>query len=556
MMEEVVSKYLRILAIPVSRRYCEKLIASHPDYPSLLSISDTLGRLGIRHQAVRVPDEQLTDLTFPYLIQKKGQEGGIKLINSQNDLDALKETDLPQTSSSDGGATSHAIVLQAEAPETIADPEAQQQFVQEQFLKICSALFAVSVVMLLLGSLTFVFSWIYLVLLAMTAVGGVTSSFLFAKSVGVKNETVDAFCGTSPKVNCNQLLFSDDAKLGIFGGTFTFTEAAIAYFGFQLIVLGLLVPIADNGGSFLAGCSVLGTLALPVVGWSLYVQAVKANVWCRLCLAVDGVLIVQAALFVGLFMAGWIQWGSVAVLPVAVSVFLLVAVVVSVILIRSTLESRNRAEQAEITANRVKYSPDVFMHLLRRGRRVNTSLFGNELLIGKPNASIQITMAASLVCGPCKEGFEKAVQLVNVYPNKVNVAFRFLPMNEEKEVDQINADRYLLNNWLEQLNGGNKSSMKVEQMLKDWYALTDVRDFTEKYPITNIGRNDRAIKKLMDQYVRWFEEARIQKTPTFFVNGWELPENYKIEDMMALVPALAAYFQRVTSQQQSEGAVI
>ncbi|MCW9708191.1 hypothetical protein, partial [Fodinibius salsisoli] len=36
-MENIVVKYLADLDIPIAKKYCKKLIASHPDYPSMLS---------------------------------------------------------------------------------------------------------------------------------------------------------------------------------------------------------------------------------------------------------------------------------------------------------------------------------------------------------------------------------------------------------------------------------------------------------------------------------------------------------------------------------------
>jgi hypothetical protein len=49
-MEQVVVKYLEYLDVPISKDYFKKCMLSHPDYPSLLSLADTLERLGIDHQ--------------------------------------------------------------------------------------------------------------------------------------------------------------------------------------------------------------------------------------------------------------------------------------------------------------------------------------------------------------------------------------------------------------------------------------------------------------------------------------------------------------------------
>mgnify|MGYP006272849497 CR=1 FL=1 len=57
-MEKAVTFYLSTLDIPISERYCKKRIASHPDYPSILAVSDTLHQLGINHTVARADMKQ------------------------------------------------------------------------------------------------------------------------------------------------------------------------------------------------------------------------------------------------------------------------------------------------------------------------------------------------------------------------------------------------------------------------------------------------------------------------------------------------------------------
>ncbi len=68
-MEQVVVDYLKYLGIPVSEKYRKKIILSHPDYPSLLTISDTLEKLGIPSQIGRIEKRHLPKVEFPFLTQ-------------------------------------------------------------------------------------------------------------------------------------------------------------------------------------------------------------------------------------------------------------------------------------------------------------------------------------------------------------------------------------------------------------------------------------------------------------------------------------------------------
>lgn len=85
-MEKIVSKFLQSQKIPISRSHVEKTIASHPDYPSLLSIADALERLGIKYYAWRTTREELNDIEFPYLLPISAGGGNILLIQKQGDL--------------------------------------------------------------------------------------------------------------------------------------------------------------------------------------------------------------------------------------------------------------------------------------------------------------------------------------------------------------------------------------------------------------------------------------------------------------------------------------
>jgi hypothetical protein len=67
-MEKIFADYLAALNIPVSRRFFRKQLASHPDYPSLLSVSDTLQKLGIPHGVARMDRENLENLEHPYVL--------------------------------------------------------------------------------------------------------------------------------------------------------------------------------------------------------------------------------------------------------------------------------------------------------------------------------------------------------------------------------------------------------------------------------------------------------------------------------------------------------
>ncbi len=533
-MEHLVSTYLGKLIIPISKKYCEKLIASHPDYPSFLSIADTLQRLGINHRVARIGKDHLDQLPFPCLIQPEGESknGELKFIKDEDDLSAL-DTEF-----------SSAVVLQAQPTDTVADPENEKQHSGETFQRVMTGILLTALAGLLLLANITAMPWMYGLLL-LTALGGTATGYLLiAKDLGITYEQVEAFCNAGQKTNCDRILSSEEAK--IFGGI-TLSDAAAGYFLFQTLMVGLFIPLSGGIASYYGVLALLSLVAIPVVVYSFYYQLVKAGTWCRLCLLVDGILIVQAALFGYMYIEGIISLGAISALPVSLTLFLFVAIGSGLVLVKNILKKAGKSERKEVIANRIKYNPDVFTGLLFQQDRMDTTPFEQELLIGDPQAPVRILMAASLGCGPCKKGFEKATQLVATYPDKVHLALRFRDSGSG-ENGVSSASTYLIEYWRRYIHGKADRSDRGEKLIRDWYGEPNIKSFKQRYPMKeNHSLNGAA--DLAEQHYTWIEQTGINATPTFLINDYKLPRQYRIEDLMGMIPSLAEEFIHESPQQ-------
>lgn len=298
-MEETVSSYLRELDIPISRQYAEKLIASHPEYPSMLSIADALSRLGIDHQIIRVPLKELGKVPFPYLLKIERKRGWkLRVIGGQEDL----EVAVPEKP---GNTT--AIVVRAEPTEEIDDPQNESQCTEESFRKVAigGLLTALTGIFLLLNipSMT----WMHGLLFISAMGGAVIGYLLVAKDLGITYEPVQRFCHSGGATDaCDRILNS--------GGTriiehFSLSDATASYFLFQLILLGLIIPLSTAGSPYYMALSVISALTLAMIAYSIYYQALKVQTWCPLCLGVDGVLAGQLGLFGYMYATGMVTIG-------------------------------------------------------------------------------------------------------------------------------------------------------------------------------------------------------------------------------------------------------
>ncbi len=66
--DTTINNWLSLLGIRVSPRYLTQQLQTHPDYPSLLSITDTLEEMGIEHAAIQIEKEQLPEIPTPFFV--------------------------------------------------------------------------------------------------------------------------------------------------------------------------------------------------------------------------------------------------------------------------------------------------------------------------------------------------------------------------------------------------------------------------------------------------------------------------------------------------------
>ena len=192
-MEKTFTDYLTILNIPVSRKYFRKRVASHPDYPSLLSISDTLEHLGIPHGAARMDRTGLDKLEFPYVIHLDKGAGDFILIKKHSDL--AEQTDI--TDDWNG------IVLKAETPEAIEEEENREYLVKEKAGRFAFGLLSISVLAMIAMSWVPSFNWLAILLLATAIVGFVLGYLLVVNDLGVKYDAVESFCNDGERTICD-----------------------------------------------------------------------------------------------------------------------------------------------------------------------------------------------------------------------------------------------------------------------------------------------------------------------------------------------------------------
>jgi protein-disulfide isomerase len=286
-----------------------------------------------------------------------------------------------------------------------------------------------------------------------------------------------------------------------------------------------------------SGAALLG---IPVVIFSLYQQYWVAKAWCRLCLLVDAVLLLQAGLALYAGSRGEVLPATLTPLLVLNSGLALVASGGLVVLLKQLGRRQNELQESETALQRSKNSVALFTNTLLRQPRIDTGEFGQELVIGSDEAPLEIIMASSLYCAPCKKGHEQLARLVALHPDKLRVRFR-LVLSAVDTGRFPTANQYVLQHWLTHSWGQPDERARTAQLLHEWYEEMNLDHFARTHPADFSG--DYALStELSTQHYRWVNQSRITRTPTYFLNGYLLPGAYRLPDLTLLLPALAEYF--------------
>ena len=80
----------------------------------------------------------------------------------------------------------------------------------------------------------------------------------------------------------------------------------------------------------------------------------------------------------------------------------------------------------------------------------------------------------------------------------------------------------------------HKNEVTITKSLDDWY-LPEKKDyvlFAAKYPMNGELLQQGSKIEAMD---KWCKKMDIQATPTIFINGYQLPDAYSIEDLQYFI---------------------
>ena len=500
-MIDLVQKYLDINFFSSQKYAFKDLFESHPNYPSVFAITDSLDLLSITNMAVKVPKEQLIELPDSFLAIFNQ---GLVLVSKTGTLISIvTEKGEKQDLSFDEFISNwNGIIIVIEPNEVILNESLK---INSKWVLYCLPAFA-----LLIGSIISNSYGLNDFLLLLTSIIGlVFSVFIIQEKLGFNNQIVSKFCNSNPNTSCDSVIKSDKGEINKW---VSFSDLPILFFGINLVS----IVLQPTNSSSLIGF--LSLLSLPVIIYSIWIQKWQLKKWCVLCLVISFIIMIQSMIW---FFMG--QSFVTITFPNLFSYLFSILLITSFwLVIKPILENKIKAEKSINELKKFKRNYDVFNFLLKEIPVVKGFDLLEGLKFGNRNSEVSLTLILSPSCGHCHKAFQDAFELVSKFPQKVflNVLFNINPENNDNPYKVVVESLLAINN----SNLGN-----MEEAISDWHIQKiGLEKWVAKWKIGNVPMR---VNHQIEQQYNWCLENEFNYTPVKIVNGKLFPNEYEISEL-------------------------
>lgn len=507
----IIIELLHLLNVKYTAKYVISLYKSNPYRNSLYGLSMILSSYNIDNVAIRLENkQQIRNLEPPFIayasnrfvLVKQMKNGGFECLFNNEYLNIEMEEFISIWSG---------ILLMIETNDRSIEPNYFENRNRELLDRLFSSL--LWIIVFSIGFFYFTFSnlWTYksLTVLGVLLSGIYVSFLLLKKQLKVQSAFADKLCSLFNKSSCNSVLESEASK---FLGVFSWSEIGFTYFISTFF-------ICIGGIPWISYCAWINICTLPYTLWSIWYQRFRVKQWCPMCLIVMGIFWL---LFIVHLYCGYFEMQSFDLIKM---LWLMILYVLSFLIIHKLLsiftDALSKQELVYEIAN-LKMNEDVFMSLLKSNEYHDVFYSTSHIVFGNLKAKTLISILTNPHCEPCAKMHFRLNKLLSKSPDKYCI-------------------QYIFSSFDESLSISNK--ILIAAYLK--YAIEDATRLYDKWFKAGkyngrvfIEQNDLDINEQVEQeyqsHEAWIEKTKLRTTPTILINGYELPVQYKIEDLELL----------------------
>lgn len=530
----ICSHLLNDLKVKYTKSHLRNLLDRHLNSLSLLALKDTLSAYGIKSGAIKKGEYSYLDFELPFICSIQQEDWPVPVFTIVNNVheDGVEYLD-PVTKKNTIStldkfeSIEKGVIMLLDSSGRINENNFKENVIKERNENFLANLpWALAIISLfycvgyIIAHYDPNYSWGNLGYLLTTCIAVSISLLLVWNEIDKDNKLIKQVCGKGrKKVNCNAVLSSShssffDISWSIWGAS---------YFSMLFLVQLLFV----NNFSFLQVTAALSFLAVPYVFYSIYVQWRIIKQWCLLCLGIQSILIINALIAWGIFQHSIPNYKYLDVFsdyPLFITLFIGMFMFFAIKILIPVFNMAKDGKIYEKKLKLIKSNKEVFNYFLNDSIPVMLSPNNLGIILGNPYASNEIIKVCNPYCPPCSDMHFK---LESIIKQNRDVKLRIIFTATGEEDDFTNAPvAYFLA--VQEAFGPTV----VNVVLDDWYASDkDYITFASKKPI---GKELESQKDKIIAMGQWCDKMKVRGTPSLFVNGYELPEEYRISDLQAI----------------------
>jgi len=508
--------YLKKQNVFISEKEFTIQYESHPEFPSLLAVSDTLNFFNITNGALHVNSDEIDALPNVFITKlKDADENSLAVVEA-------KTSDQSYTiyTNSRKNNVSRATLLEKWkgmvflVEDTL---EKQTHFKKFTFQHLIISCWVLSFLLVLNQHVS---NKQQLLFIIFPILGSLLSIFALKKLFNINSNLVTTFCGTSEIHNCTEVVDSSAWKLF---KKISFSDLSIVFFSFQ-IVMFCVASITNTIDFFFQTQHLLLILAIPIVLLSLYYQKFIIKKWCPICISIIGFFLLEFIYLINIlgihfsWEANLFQYNLYA--------FTFLFTLVSWQYLKDKLITISHLQIDHIKANRFKRNYQVFKNTL-----ISNPQFAlpQTSLIFATGTKLTIDFITSPYCGFCKAPTEMLRSFLKKYGDHIEIRFIY---NVNLETRNETSKQFLRTLVFIQQKLGNEAFFNA---LAYWHEVNNHEKWLKKY---QYQFDVKTIDEMLQTQRSWCVAHKFTFTPCVFVNGYEYPKMYQISDLTYFIEEL------------------
>jgi len=506
---------LRNYGIKVTFNSLTDYIKSHPAYPSLKSICDFFKEMNIQNYALRLDRSDLDNIGRTFIAHfKESKVIFVYLFDEENVVyaDKLKGKKIMPTSLFFEKWDGVVIIIDPDelSGESDYNDKRKVEITEKALLPAVILLFVFAVIYGIMENKFFSSppgGNVFLVLISAHVVGLVFSVLLMRQELDLKTRFTDRLCHIVSNTDCDAVTKSKASKIF---GPITWADVGAAYFTGGLLSL-FLVPFAGT----LELLFLVSIAALPYPVFSILYQWLKIRKWCPFCLSVQFVIIFEAVIAIRT-----LNLKALNIKPVFPVFLIFFAVFLFVMLTKLLYVSGREKSHLKLELLKIKRDPDVFLHKLRKGERIEIPGDKNALVFGDNGSSVSVTVFLSFHCSACAKRFGSILELIE-RNHKIKVQLVLSPGADENSISLMKTIFKM------KMSGQNR---EILEKLDIWYKT----ERSKRHELLGTVQDTdimEGFEEMMDYNSMLFRTGKVTGVPSVYVDGYPLPTNYTLDDL-------------------------